>query len=54
MQFNALYRRLEDEGVRARGVETRAHGAQGVRGLKRDFWAKKSVFTRLKWTLMKK
>jgi len=23
-----------------RGVETRAHGAQGVRGLKRDFWAK--------------
>ena len=25
---------------RARGVETRAHGAQGVRGLKRDFWVK--------------
>ena len=23
-----------------RGVETCAHGAQGVRGLKRDFWEK--------------
>jgi len=26
--------------VKTRGVETRAHGAQGVRGLKRDFKAK--------------